>query len=72
MELYFNVKSARTFFQTSNDLDEHWELELFCKTCEEFIQVFYEGQSENCLPDDEQHITHEWTKIPINAKKKGH
>ena len=63
----FKSRVCKNSCQTSNDLNEHWELELFCKTCEEFIEVFYEGQSENCLPDDEEHITHEWTKISINA-----
>ena len=56
-------KICENSFQTSDALNEHWELELYCKTCEQCIQGVYEGQSKHCLPDDEVHTTHEWHKV---------
>ena len=51
--------------QTSKDLNEHWELELYCNTCEKCIQGFYEEQSEHCLPDDEEHTPRTVYKVRI-------
>ena len=38
-------------------------MEIFGKTCDEFIGGCYETNSEHCLPDDEHHTTHEWDII---------
>ena len=67
--IIFQCKVCKNSFQTSNDLNEHWELELYCKSCEKCIQGFYEGQSEHCLPDDEEHTTHEWQKVNNKCTK---
>ena len=39
-------------------MNEHWKLELHCKTCKECIPGFNEKQS-----DDEEHTTHDWQKV---------
>ena len=67
--IIFQCKVCKNSFQTSNDLNEHWELELYCKSCEKCIQGYYEGQSEHCLPDDEEHTTHEWQKVNNKCTK---
>ena len=38
-------------------------MELYCTTCDECIIGYYESNSENCIPDVEEHTTHEWRKI---------
>ena len=38
-------------------------MELYCKTCRECIGGYYKTNTENCLPDEEDHATHEWQII---------
>ena len=40
-------------------------MEIFGKTCDEFIGGCYETNSEHCLPDDEHHTTHEWKQSSL-------
>ena len=59
----FKCKVCKKLFQTSDELNEHCTMELYCKTCQECIGCYWETNSENCLPDDDDHATHEWQII---------
>ena len=59
----FKCKVCKKLFQTSDDLNERCTMELYCKTCKECIGCYYETNSDNGLPDDKDHTTHEWQII---------
>ena len=58
-----NCKVCKQSFKNTDDFNEHYKMELYCKTCEKCIIGHYESNSENCIPDVEEHTTHEWEKI---------
>ena len=62
-KIKLDCKVCKQSFKNTDDLNEHYQRELYCKTCEECIIGYYESNSENCIPDVEEHITHEWEKI---------
>ena len=39
----FKCKACMKMFQTSEDLDDHCSMELYCKTCEQCIGGYYES-----------------------------
>ena len=63
----FKCKVCKEIFQTSEDLDDHCSMELYCKTCEECIGGYYE--SDQCYPDEEHHTTHEWQMIQNRCRE---
>ena len=63
----FKCKVSKEMFQTSEDLDDHCSMELYCKTCEEWIGGYYE--SDQCYPDEEHHTTHECQMIQNRCKE---
>ena len=52
-------KVCKEIFKSTDDLNEHFEIELFCIICEKCNNGYYENNSENCIPDVEEHTTHE-------------
>ena len=62
-------KGCNQSFKNTDDLNEHYQMELYCTTCDECIIGYYESNSENCIPDVEEHTTHEWRKIANKCTK---
>ena len=63
----FKCKVCKEIFQTSEDLNDHCSMELYCKTCEECIGCYYE--SDQCYPDEEHHKTHDWELIQNRCRE---